>query len=263
MSIPDPQSTVQKSGEAARARVQEQVQELLNQRAALARLEQAAAIREKTSRVAHDVRNPLATIQSICSSLIIETECTDQRKRLQLISGQVDRLASLLSQAVEGTKEGDDAPRPIDMEELALSLTNLLSYQTSHQIRFDVRVKAAQGSRLPQRALTRSLYHVLRNAAEAMRGHHGGRVLLECRKTGRGLEIKVTDNGPGLPRELLERGLRSYTATEPGRALGLASVERFARSLGGELVLGDAEPTGAQILIRVPVDWVEPAGTSH
>ena len=68
------------------------------------------------------------------------------------------------------------------------------------------------------------------------------------------LFIQVQDNGPGLPDELLEKGLRAYASAQPGRALSLCSVERFTRNLNGRLELSNLEAGGARAAITLPLD---------
>jgi nitrogen fixation/metabolism regulation signal transduction histidine kinase len=254
MNIPDPQTTVREQDEVMRARILAEIRMLLRQRAELAQLEKVAAVREKTMRVAHDIRNPLAAIQAVCGSLIMETEDPGQRRRLEMISNQVDRLASALAGAVDGAREPDDEPVPIDLADLAQSLVNLLDYQTREDLGFRVRLGPNLACRLPQRGLTRSLYHLLRNAAEACAGRDSGKIVLDCRLDNPQLRIQVIDNGPGLPPDLLAGGLRAYATARPGRALGLCSVERFVNGLGGRLLLKNRQSGGACVTIVLPAD---------
>jgi two-component system C4-dicarboxylate transport sensor histidine kinase DctB len=241
----------------------EAVQALLDQRAELAHLEKAAALKERTMRVAHDIRNPLATIQAVCSSLILETDDTHQRERLELISAQVERLAATLAVAVEGAGDADDAPVPVDLRDLASSLVNLLQYQTRGSIHFAIRIDPDLHCRAPERGLTRSLYHLLRNAAEAVLGRPAAQVIVDAHRTGGELEIAVRDNGPGLPPALLEQGLRIYSAAQSGSALGLCSVERFLRGLGGKLLFGERATGGAEVRMLLPVDCGESGLSAH
>ncbi len=244
---------------ALRERIRTEVRELLSERETLADLEKEAAVRENTMRVAHDVRNPLATIGAICGSLILETQDPEQRERLQLISNQVDQLALALNTAVEGGDGTDDPPVSLNVGDLARSLVNLMQHQTADEVVFHLFLEPDLACRLPELGLTRSLYQLVRNAADALSGRPGGQVLVDCRKDGRCLEIRVLDNGPGLPRELIEGGLRAFSSARSGRALGLSSVERFALALGGHLEFSDSESGGAQVCLVLPMDCLDGA----
>jgi signal transduction histidine kinase len=262
MSIPIPQTTVPDQDAALRARIRSEIRPLLNQGAELACLEKAAAVQEKTMRVVHDIRNPLAAIQAVCDALILEAEDPGQRRRLEMVSEEVGHLATTLRGAVAGTQEPDDTPSPVDLADLARSLVNLLGYQTSEDVNFRIRLETSLACYLPRQGLTRSIHHLLLNAAEACTRRNGGEILLACRCVGTQLRIEVLDNGPGLPPDLLRRGLRSYAATRPGGALGLCSVERFAQGLGGRLLLANRERGGARAALVLPADCRVPIADS-
>jgi hypothetical protein len=66
-------------------------------------------------RIAHDIRNPLAAIQAVCDTLILETDDPEQLHRLRLINRQVAQLATMLAGAVDATCDDDDAPEIIDL----------------------------------------------------------------------------------------------------------------------------------------------------
>jgi C4-dicarboxylate-specific signal transduction histidine kinase len=88
---------------------------------------------------------------------------------------------------------------------------------------FDIHLNHDLSCRLPPRGLTRSLYHLLQNAAEASMGRDDGRILLDCRRQGPRLDVSVMDNGIGLPPDLLRQGVRAYSA-----ARGMALPSGFA-----------------------------------
>lgn len=187
---------------------------LLNQREDLADLERAAAVKEKTLRVAHNIRNPLATIQTICASLLMEIEDVAHQERLRLITDQIEQMSSILSEAVNREDALDDRPTTVDIEELVCSLVNLLLYQNHDGISVQVEMEPGLTGCLPQGSLSVSIYQLLRNAAQALDGRDNGKIRLSCHTRASWLIVSVIDNGPGLPGELLEKGLRSYSSQQ-------------------------------------------------
>ena len=87
------------------------------------------------------------------------------------------------------------------------------------------------------------------------------------RRRGRGIELVVRDQGPGVPDEALERLARPFARLDPerggvgGSGLGLAVVSRLARRAGGELTLENASVGG--LLVRVSLQDQGTAGTAR
>ena len=91
----------------------------------------------------------------------------------------------------------------------------------------------------------------------------GGAASLSARVLGGGLEIAVTDHGPGIPTEdrqkATQRFYRGETARHtPGSGLGLALVQAVAQLHGGVLRLEDAEP-GLRAVLALPLSGDAPA----
>jgi signal transduction histidine kinase len=254
MKLPDPESSVRDQDNQLRELIRQEVKALLNQQKDLDRLEKTSAIKEKLMRVSHEIRNPLTTIQAVCSTLMLETEDPDQRERLQKINTLVDQLAQTLASAVAQGQDPEDTATRIDLGELARSLVNLLQYQACNDIHIHLHLAQDLDCNLPVRALSRSLYQLLSNALEATRDREQGELRLECCINADQVEIHVLDNGPGLPPQLLELGLRTYGAAHPGTVLGLSSVERFATGLGGRLELKNRETGGAWVSLLLPAE---------
>lgn len=260
MNLPDPEASVPDHDGQLRERIRAEVKALLNQQRDLAHLEKTAMMQEKLMRVSHDIRNPLTTIQAVCSALILEMEDSEQIQRLQMISKLVDQLSAMLTGAVDQGRDHHDVMTLIDLTEMLHSMVNLLQYQSYGDI--DIRLDLTPNlcCTLPPRAFSSSLYQLLYNALEATRHRHPGEVRVKCRNEADELQIHILDNGPGLPRELLETGLRAYASAHPGAALGLSSVERFASSLGGRLELKNHDTGGAWVSLLLPVECPECEG---
>jgi signal transduction histidine kinase len=79
-----------------------------------------------------------------------------------------------------------------------------------------------------------------------------GTITVEASRDTETLLLRVIDQGPGFPEEILN-GIRPFvTARESGTGLGLAIVKRFAKDLGGELKLENRIPHGACVTLTIP-----------
>jgi len=71
-----------------------------------------------------------------------------------------------------------------------------------------------------------------------------------------GVTITVVDNGPGIPAAVRSKLFKPFFTTKTfGTGLGLSIARSFARALGGELVLSEAEPSGVAASLRFPNAW--------
>jgi len=87
----------------------------------------------------------------------------------------------------------------------------------------------------------------------------GTTIRLDAAKTGQGVRVGVTDDGPGIPQEEREAVLRRFhrlerSRTMPGNGLGLSLIAAVVELHGAALRLKDARPG-----LRVVVDFLTPA----
>jgi signal transduction histidine kinase len=102
--------------------------------------------------------------------------------------------------------------------------------------------------------LAQAIANLLDNAIKYV--PKGGRVVVQVRRTDRGAELVVSDDGPGIPEPFRDRALERWTRLEesrttPGSGLGLSLVRAVARLHGGTIELADNHP-GLRVVFRLP-----------
>ncbi len=237
---------------ALETEVRAATQRLLEQQRTLARAERLAATGELAASVAHELRNPLAGIQVTLGNLRAEVPDRELGERIDRVSGEVARLTRLLNSLLDVAREQSEAARPV---RLAAELDDLLALtrgQLPSSVQIRNQINPALTWVLPPDRLRQAVLNLVLNAGAAL-GAGGGAITLAAAVDGQGLELSVTDDGPGFPAELLSGGVRSFFSTrERGTGLGLAMVRRFARDLGGELRLDNPAPRGARARLYLP-----------
>jgi len=87
------------------------------------------------------------------------------------------------------------------------------------------------------------------------------KLLIECLSPDNAVEIRLTDNGPGVPKEALEKLFdvfyradpsRNTQASGPGSGLGLAISQKLINYMGGSISAEASHPRGLSIVIRLP-----------
>lgn len=227
-----------------------------------------AAWGEMARRLAHEVKNPLTPIQLAAERL--------RHKFLDRMPGEdskvLDRATHTIVQQVEALKKlvnafneyarGPKMQRePLVVGELIREVTELYRSEDGN---LDVQLNLADEDR-PVAAdsgrVRQVLHNLFKNAIEAMADQDerviGISTAFRERGGSRYLELRVEDNGPGFPEELLDRLFEPYVTTKfKGTGLGLAIVQKIVEEHDGIIRVGNAS-RGAWVEIQIPVTEAE------
>lgn len=225
---------------------------LLEQQRNLAAAERLAAVGEVAAGLAHELRNPLAGIQMALGNLRRETTDAEHAGRLDLVIAELKRVTRLANDLLSQAQQAPEPAREVAIGELVGELLALARYQVPAGVRLESSVPDEIRCRLPEGRLRQVLLNLVLNGAQAV-GEGPGRVVVEVEWAGDMVRLAVWDEGPGFPDELLAGGVAPFvTRREQGTGLGLAMVRRFAKDLGGELLLANREPHGACAAVILP-----------
>ncbi|MCP5312431.1 MAG: two-component sensor histidine kinase [Chromatiaceae bacterium] len=232
-------------------RVELAVGALVAQRAELGRAERFAAIGEMAAMLAHEIRNPLASIRAACGSLLEEADEPDTRERLDLVIQEVDRLIGIVGQQLDQARHKPEPVEHTDVAGLIEDTAKLVAYQLPDNVALDVKVTRPLETILPPQGLRRALLNLILNAKQAM-APAGGAIHVEARERQHNIVVRVTDDGPGFPEALLEHGVRHFFSTRgEGTGLGLSMVKRFVEQLSGRLHIENHG--GGQVSLYIPI----------
>ncbi len=261
--------------------VEERTRELreTNQALERAKLEAEEANRSKTKFLAaasHDLLQPLNAARLFTMALSVNRSSEENSELIGRAETSLTAVDDLLSALLDISKLDAGAVPPKFEDFAADDLLSQLKTEfavMAEKSDLDLRVVP---SSLVVRSDPKLLRRVLQNLlSNAIRYAESGKVLMGCRRNARGVRIEVWDTGPGIPAEQLEavfeefRRLDQSAGREQGAGLGLAIVERIARTLGHEIdvqswpgkgtVFSVGLPVGNRHAIRVPA----PVQTLH
>jgi len=217
------------------------------------RAERLEAVAELASSLAHEIRNPLASIRSSVEQLSRAKRANAEDKFFTgLIVHESDRLCRLLSEFLDFSRVRVTECRPLDLRKVAAAAIELVREHPDcpEGARIDL-----AGDPTPMEGdedlLHRVVLNLVLNAVQA--AGKDARVTVETGRSaahnlpgGSGIEnpifLSVSDNGPGIPEPLRTRMFEPFvTGRDGGTGLGLAIVQRAVAAHRG-LVLVDSAP---------------------
>ncbi|PYO75381.1 MAG: hypothetical protein DMD67_11745 [Gemmatimonadetes bacterium] len=228
------------------------------------RAERLEAVAELSSSLAHEIKNPLASIRSSVEQLgRAKRVNADEKFLTSLIVRESDRLSRLLSEFLDFSRVRATECRPLDLRDVAAAAIRLVR---EHPDCPDDAVIDLKGESAPMEGdedlLHRVVSNLVLNAVQAT--GRGARVEVRVGRPtshelpgGAGIEnpvsLAVSDNGPGIPEGLRARLFEPFvTGRVGGTGLGLAIVQRAVEAHRG-LVLVDTSPgKGTTFTVYLP-----------
>lgn len=206
------------------------------------------------AQVGHEIKRPLAGIQSAIELIAQEYAMSDsQRQLLARVMDQLDQVNQTVRDLLSLARPVGLNAQPVRLAEVVdAALVRLAGMPGTERVTIERQygeadqVIWADATRLEQAVL-----NLLINAVEAM--PRGGVLAVEIEAAGAEMELRVSDTGIGIPTENLDRILKPFFSTKPhGTGLGLPLVARVVAAHGGRLGV-ESEPGRTVFRVRLPV----------
>ncbi len=228
------------------------------------RAERLEAVAELSSSLAHEIKNPLASIRSSVEQLgRAKRVNADEKFLTSLIVRESDRLSRLLSEFLDFSRVRATECRPLDLRHVAAAAIRLVR---EHPDCPEDAVIELSGDAAPMEGdedlLHRVVSNLVLNAVQAT--GKGARVAVRVGRPpsqelpgGAGIEnpvsLAVSDNGPGIPEGLRARLFEPFvTGRVGGTGLGLAIVQRAVDAHRGMVLLDTTPGKGTTFTVYLP-----------
>jgi two-component system sensor histidine kinase PilS (NtrC family) len=215
-----------------------------------------AATGQLAAGIAHEIRNPLASIsgsiEMLASHLPLEDE---QDKKLLAISlREIRRLNTLITDFLEFAKPRDDVPAPIRLRELVAEVAEAIQSQNRGPLRLHSDIPEGTDVLANRERIKQVLFNLFLNSLDAADGRPL-EISVSAVPQDNFVVIDVKDDGPGVPPEHRHRVFDPFFTTKAnGTGLGLATVAQILKAAKGDVHL---LPTSAGAHFRLQL----PAGT--
>jgi two-component system, NtrC family, sensor histidine kinase PilS len=224
--------------------------------------EKQSALVRIAAAMAHEIRNPLASIRGATELLSLSaTDPAKEKRLLEIVIRESDRLNALLGEFLR-TVSGRHAHKTrIILSGLVQETVDLFTSQIKSPQSASLETLIHKGVEIEgdPGQLKQAFWHLLTNAAEAAGEAGLIRVVLEIDGRRREAVLKVHDSGPGIQPEIRDRIFEPFSTTkERGTGLGLAQVLSVVEAHGGTIDLESAPRTGTLVILRLPLASSEP-----
>jgi PAS domain S-box-containing protein len=246
--------------------------------ASLRQSQKMEAVGQLTGGIAHDFNNMLTGVMGaldIIKRRILTRRLEDVDRFMDAATASAQRAAGLTARLLAFSRRQSLDARPIDVNQLILSLKELLH----RSVREDISIDIAAAEELPPAVadanqLENAIINLVINARDAM--PQGGRLSIRTSavelnaadasaqqlQPGQYVVVAVSDTGVGMSAEVLEKAFEPFFTTKPigqGTGLGLSMIYGFARQSGGQVHIVSTIGVGTTVSICLPAAQQRPS----
>ncbi len=220
----------------------------------LRRSERLSAVGQLAAGLAHEIRNPLASLSGAIELLGADLTENDanSRKLLRIVGRETARLDRLVNDFLCYA-----ASRPVEVEPVALlpifdELAQLLTKGENPDVTLEAAIPEDLRVAGNPDQVRQIFWNLVLNAAQSE--PDDGRVFARARRLDSGdVEVVVVDRGKGIPAEALERIFEPFFTTRPkGSGLGLALVYRMVEAHRGQIRVSSDVAKGSTVRVVLP-----------
>ena len=280
-----------KDKELAQAKeIEKAYSELKTTQAQLIQSEKMASLGELTAGIAHEIQNPLNFVNNfseVSNELIDEmneeitkgdleeakTIANDIKQNLEKINHHGKRADAIVKGMLQHSRSSSGVKEPTDINALADEYLRLAyhglrakdkSFNATMETDFDenigkINIVPQDIGRVILNLITNAFYTTNEKSSSAKASgdtKYEPTVSISTKKVGKKVEIKVLDNGNGIPQKVLDKIFQPFFTTKPtgqGTGLGLSLSYDIVKVHGGKLKVKTKEGEGTDFIINLPV----------
>jgi signal transduction histidine kinase len=220
-----------------------------------ARIEKLAALGEMSAKVAHEIRNPLASVGGFARRLLPHfMPGTSERQSVEIIVSETERLERILTTQLEFAQL---APPRLELTDLNRVVEETLRLMLARAQERRVRVQKKLDPELPPLLLDADkmkqvLLNLFQNGLESLLD--GGRFRVETHCLEAHVVVEVATDGDPIPGDMIERLFVPFaTSKRQGSGLGLAVALKLVREHGGQIRVRSEGEWGAIFSVVLPI----------
>ncbi|OGQ44647.1 MAG: hypothetical protein A2W63_02025 [Deltaproteobacteria bacterium RIFCSPLOWO2_02_44_9] len=226
----------------------------------LTQSDKLSSLGELVSGVAHELNNPLTAAMGYSELLLNHATDEKIKKKLKDINEATQRCKRIIDNLLTFARWHKPEKKPCDINKIIKNTVELRAYQLkvdNIEVEFDL-APSLPKTMLDEHQIQQVLLNLINNAQHAITGkEEKGKITVTSRQEDKGLRIKVSDTGTGIPSDIINRIFDPFfTTKEAGKGTGLGlsiSYGLIEEHSGNIYAVNKASGKGATFIIELPI----------
>ncbi|KIL49664.1 sporulation kinase [Jeotgalibacillus soli] len=225
----------------------------------LVKQEKLSVAGELAAGIAHEIRNPLTSLKGFVQ--LMREDSYISAEKVEIMSSEIDRIHLIVEEFLILSKPHKRVEECFYFQEAMDYVVNVMKLQAGNGINIEVIALAAHNYCVfgDRNQLIQVFINLVKNSIEAM--PNGGKISISTQYKDEMLEIKVSDNGVGIPLERLPQISEPFfTLKEKGMGLGLTISQKIISEHHGHFDIQSEQDKGTTVIVKLPVHKDESEG---
>lgn len=218
------------------------------------RMERMTCVNQLAAGIAHEIRNPLTSIKGFIQLMARRNDRPPRAEHLEIIVAEIGRIDNLISEfQMLARPPKEPVFERVNMCKLLRDIAFLMEGQLhGKEAELDMAVPALGCFAFGDVSQLKQVFiNLFKNAVEAVPDR--GKVMVAVGRQQGMMEITVTDNGNGIPQEIIDKlGTPFFTTKENGTGLGLSVCYSIVQSHGGKISVSSQAGQGTTFTVLLP-----------
>jgi two-component system sensor histidine kinase PilS (NtrC family) len=220
--------------------------------------EKLAAVGQLAAGIAHEIRNPLASISGSVQMLatMLESISKDGERLTKITLREIDRLNNMITEFLDFVKPEKSELKQMDLAELTREVAQMVKVDPSFSQRVEISVDVSDA--LPilgdRDKLKQALLNIMINACQAMDKVEYPLLAVRSGANSEVAWVEIQDNGIGMDEKTQKRIFEPFLTTKPkGTGLGLSVTHRIIENHYGRILVQSQVNEGSTFRLEFPV----------
>ncbi|MES3037423.1 MAG: ATP-binding protein [Bdellovibrionota bacterium] len=217
--------------------------------------EKLAAVGQLAAGIAHEIRNPLASMSGSIELLSQQTNNDDDKKLMKIVLKEIDRLNNLITEFLDYSRPAQKPTQLVSVTQILSESVDSLKFHPSFsaEIKMDVNVEPDLKMLGFPDKLKQAFLNIIINSLQALEGRPVKSLEIKGHKAEGYIILTIKDSGIGMSEETRKRMFEPFLTTKPkGTGLGLAITYKIFEAHGGKVFVESVPGQFTRFEIKFP-----------